>query len=353
MFQDFREKYPSEIISKEFYRKVLKEVNISFRKLGDEECEHCLSFKSHVHDNADEDVPDGFISVGEFAYQSNCDGCKDHQSHMEKAIKLRQEYHDDVEKNLNENERCFAVDMQKVVMLPFMMGVKSCIFTKRLIAYHLTFAPLSGKGYAKERTTGVIWHQELSGRNDEDLVSAYISFLNCSKYRDLKNILFWADNCSAQNKNLTLYTALVYHMCNPSVTLSSITIKYFEPGHTFMAVDSFHHQIETEMCARKKLYDFDDFVSVINKKGVAHVLKANDFTFYQSKLSSAKYVHRHLLDDIAVVQFKKNDTKLYWKNTEDEIFKCGHFLQKKIMESLKEDYGLSTFPELRTSNRCY
>ena len=44
-------------------------------------------------------------------------------------------------------EMIAAVDMQKVVMLPRMPGVKKCIFTKRLIAFHMTFAPLGGRGH--------------------------------------------------------------------------------------------------------------------------------------------------------------------------------------------------------------
>ena len=116
--------------------------------------------------------------------------------------------------------------------------MKSCIFTTRLIAYHLTFVPLGGKRYCKEKTTGVIWHHRISGWN---------AVLNSVKLRDLEDVIFWADNYSAQNKNWVLYTALVYYTCNPSVCLNTITFKYFEPSHTFMAADSFHHQIETEI----------------------------------------------------------------------------------------------------------
>jgi len=34
-----------------------------------------------------------------------------------------------------------SVDMQKVIMLPRLPGVKTCVFTWRLVAFHETFAP--------------------------------------------------------------------------------------------------------------------------------------------------------------------------------------------------------------------
>lgn len=39
--------------------------------------------------------------------------------------------------------------MQKVIMLPGITGVKAALFTKRLIVFHETFAPLGGQGNGK------------------------------------------------------------------------------------------------------------------------------------------------------------------------------------------------------------
>ncbi|KAL5259987.1 hypothetical protein ACHWQZ_G010188 [Mnemiopsis leidyi] len=55
------------------------------------------------------------------------------------------------------------------------------------------------------------------------------------------NIAIWLDNCSGQNKNWTIFTTLACFMgerCEE--TPVTITLKYFEAGHTFMAADSFH-----------------------------------------------------------------------------------------------------------------
>ena len=46
-----------------------------------------------------------------------------------------------------------------------------------------------------------------------------------------------------------------------------ITLKYFEPGHTFMSADSFHHQVEQKMQKKKRLEDFQDFVDIVDTCG--------------------------------------------------------------------------------------
>ena len=82
-----------------------------------------------------------------------------------------------------------------------------------LTTYHLTFAPLGGKTHSKEKPTGVIWYDEISGRKDEDVTSGYIKLLK--SLRDVRDVLISADNCSSQNKCWILHTALVFYPNSP------------------------------------------------------------------------------------------------------------------------------------------
>ena len=63
------------------------------------------------------------------------------------------------------------------------------------------------------------------------------------------------DNCSDQNKNWILYTLFVNEANLINVTINETVMKYFEPGHTFMSADSFHHKVEQGM-KKKKLKIF-------------------------------------------------------------------------------------------------
>ena len=55
----------------------------------------------------------------------------------------------------------------------------------------------------------VLWHEALRGRGAENIVDSLFSVITVTSERDVKSFIFWMDNCSGQNKNRVLYTALV------------------------------------------------------------------------------------------------------------------------------------------------
>jgi len=121
-------------------------------------------------------------------------------------------------------------------MLPRMDNFKAAIFTKRVIAFNESFVPIGPR--SSIRPLAVIWHEEISGRKQEDLTSCYYAFFLF--YKDMKKITIWLDNCSAQNKNWCLFTFLIYMMNSQELETMVIDIFYFQPGHSFMSADSFH-----------------------------------------------------------------------------------------------------------------
>ncbi|CAH1998862.1 unnamed protein product [Acanthoscelides obtectus] len=58
MFEDYKKRYPDYICSYEKYRKILKAKNISFAKLGNEECELCESYHMHNSEHKAESLSD-------------------------------------------------------------------------------------------------------------------------------------------------------------------------------------------------------------------------------------------------------------------------------------------------------
>ena len=45
-----------------------------------------------------------------------------------------------------EDELFLSADMQKVILLPRLLGFKLCLFTKRVVVINESFAPISTKG---------------------------------------------------------------------------------------------------------------------------------------------------------------------------------------------------------------
>ena len=112
--------------------------------------------------------------------------------------------------------------------------------------------------------------------------AAEITFVDVSwPPSDFRKVMLWADNCSGQNKSWWLFGALVKEVSKVNGTVVVVTVKFFEPGHTFMSADSFHSQIEKGIKKKKKLRDFLDLADGVNEKGEALVLKFDDF--YQVK----------------------------------------------------------------------
>ena len=88
-------------------------------------------------------------------------------------------------------------------MLPHLPGVKTSVFTRRLVRFHETFAPLGGKRAGRDKQPiGVVWHEAIAGRQAEDVMSTYDKVIQDRAYRDCENFTFWVDNCAAQNKKL-------------------------------------------------------------------------------------------------------------------------------------------------------
>ena len=146
-------------------------------------------------------------------------------------------------------------------------------------------------------------------------------------------ITLWVDNCSTQNKNWTLFTTLCQLVNDSTNKCEMITLKYFEPGHTFMAADAFHKRVEDEMRKMKNVFDFEDFKNCIAAQGIAIEMLADDFYDYKSKLSKAKDTHYPYLDDVVVVQFRRGSTGMFWKTDMQLVeFKYGDFLQKKFIK---------------------
>ena len=101
-------------------------------------------------------------------------------------------------------------------------------------------------------TIGVKWHKGIAGRNDKNLASTYVEVGSYyHNYRDYQHFVFWVDNCSAQNKNWTLFSALLYIVNQKISNCQSVSMKYFEKDHTFMAADAFHKSIEDGMHTKK------------------------------------------------------------------------------------------------------
>lgn len=312
MYKNFIETHTDVKISWETYRNhVTNVMNISFAKLGHEECETCETFNlhnpAHVKNGCD----------------PSCETCSSYLKHKARYVKARKLYDTDAKKKCTSNEIYASVDLQKVIMLPRMDTFKCTIFCPRLVAYNETFVPL-GQFTNANPVLAVVWHDAVAGRKQEDIVSTFRAYM-LSK-RDADCITLWLDNCSAQNKNWCILTFLVDIINSHDIATTNIILRYFEPGHTFMSADSFHHLVEKNMHKKGKIYDFKDFVEAVAgaKTGKVQVkaMEVSDFLDFKAHVSQKKMKdsegNRVYLKDIVEVMVKRGQSCLFYKTDYDE-----------------------------------
>ena len=208
--------------------------NISFCKLGEEECEVCLALthqqcqninhdetarsNNNESDRLMEDVATAAISESSYSKDGNaisakervekivpgvCSVCDDWLAHIQRANESRNAYRTDADTFHDPEDGIFymSADMQKVIMLPRLPGVKTAVFTRRIIAYHETFAPLqptketikqwkaTDNNFKQFKPLGVVWSEAIQGRFDEDVASFVHKCLHDPLYRQAKHVI--------------------------------------------------------------------------------------------------------------------------------------------------------------------
>ena len=84
------------------------------------------------------------------------------------------------------------------------------------------------------------------------------------------------------------------------------------------------------------MYDFQDFVDCVNDKGAVILMHPEDFIDFQNEKRSAKDVHCHLIADISEAQFRRNETKIFWKSSfAGQDYKESEFLKLKFRKQCK------------------
>lgn len=315
MYNFFKEEFPEFDVSYETYRKTLSDKNIHFTKLGHEECELCEIQKIHQADHSEKQIDD------------KCDECNKWLIHDEKNKEARKYYQECAQNIYDSKTLCMSVDLQKIIMLPRLECFKSVVFTNRLITYNETFVPV-GKNQINAAPLSVIWHEGIRERNKEDIISTYHQFF--LYHKDYEKIILWLDNCCAQNKNWAFISYLPYIVNSSLIKAEVIEVNYFEPGHTFMSADSFHHQIELSMKKKGRICDFPDFALAVEgagKKVNLKIMNIDDFFHFIDYTSVKKRNFNHdktervYLTNIVQLEVNRGTKDLKYKTAYSGDFK--------------------------------
>jgi len=318
MHADFIQKHDTSKCSYETYRKIFAKLHISFAEPEVDKCDDCAFYE---HSAATDELK------------------AEWELHRERASAAREAYRHDSTHNWPDTTAVFAVDLQKVLLLPRMPDLKSCIFTSRLVVFNETFAMMGSQN--KKVHYLALWNESIAGRSRCDIASAFYRIFQ--KERDCQEFIFWLDNCSAQNKNWVLYSMLLTLINRPKSSSGpqSIILRYLVPGHTHMAADSIHGHIEKAMRQKKNIFDMEDLVQVLGSAvhGV-QVLQMNfgDFLEWDNLCRTRTRSNDiPLFRDIVEAKFMKGERKLLYKTSyaEEDYKKCD-ILKAKVKLALPQ-----------------
>lgn len=232
----------------------------------------------------------------------------------------------------------------QVIQLPRLDGLKTVVFSQRVLAYNETFAPVG----AYTRNFSVIaclWPEYISGRSSNDILSCFHRVF--VYYGHLKKLILWLDNCSAQNKHWNLFQHVVLLLNNLDIALEEVELKYFEPGHTFMSADSFHAAVEASM-RQERIITFEDFKTAVAKATKnAKIMDMETSDFFQTELTVKQYTlnqkhPRPYIENIRKIVFQKGRYEVGYSDTVDatELVYCSLLSKKqqKLIASIDFDF---------------
>lgn len=148
---------------------MLKRLNISLNQPKADECEDCFNFQQDLSIHNEES--DVFIA---------------YTLHKNKANKANEEYKRDSNKIEIEATRYYSMDLQKVILIPYMPNIKSSYFVSRLVVFNETFATITKSSIFNSYC--VLWHEAINGRKAENLTDAIIRIIDIE--RDVKKNSF-------------------------------------------------------------------------------------------------------------------------------------------------------------------
>ena len=304
--------------SYETYRKIFRKQRISFGSPKADVCDLCIWGERHRLTKHGPNMP-------------ACIDCGKLCLHQKYVVTGRAEYKSDKKRDLPESTAIFAVDMQKVLLLPVMHG-KAYYFVSRLVCFNETFASLRNS-----TDTCVLWHEAIAGRNGSDVSSSFALIIRRFSDR-IQDFIFWADNCAPQNKNWILFSSLI-QLVNSPAGPASVTMKYLEPGHTFMKADSIHGCIGRKLKEDPVLYDFLDLTNLVRQSKLEMTvlpMTPGDILPLSSSRSSNRGLPK--LRSLKSVKFQRGSGSMFYKFSHD----AASFFSRPFL-------SVSMIPELPSS----
>lgn len=203
-------------VSQKIFERIVEDMNLSFFKPRKDQCDLCLGHKN------------GLIDDDIWQEHSQLKDCAREAKEMDKNSCLN-----------NPKLVVVTMDLQAVLLCPKSMS-SATYYKRKLSVHNFTLYNLATKD-----TVCYTWHEGQGGLEADEFATIVINYLE-SLSSDVKEVIFWSDGCTYQNRNSTLSSAIYQFVTSTKNTnIRVIHQKYLVRGHTQMECDSVHSAIES------------------------------------------------------------------------------------------------------------
>ena len=142
---------------------------------------------------------------------------------------------------------------------------KETAFNRRLTVSHETLAPL-GDATAEKPVISAIWQGAVAGRTGCEVTDAVLRLQNAPQLPsdEYEHLVILLNNCTGQNKNYIMFSTLYVTIRTGIIPFSTLTLKFFIPGHSFMSADAFHAAVERNIKKNRVHLNIQEFAAIFS-----------------------------------------------------------------------------------------
>lgn len=238
----YKKTYPDSVSFSRFRSCFLKDLNLRFKKPQKDTCLRCDSFKAKKS---------GVNSEQTALLEQQ------HKDHLDHAHTLRNQMKKDLTlAKTNDSIETLTFDLEKTHCLP-RLPTNIVYYKRQLNLYNQGIhCGSSGKGYF------YIWLEHEAGRGTQEVGSCLKKFIIEHLKSGVTHLILWADSCGGQNRSIKMVLMLMYILQN-HVTLQKITLRFLQPGHTYLPNDSEFGDVECSLKSNNRLYTPEDYINVM------------------------------------------------------------------------------------------
>lgn len=167
-----------------------------------------------------------------------------------------------------------------------------------------------------------VWVEGDAGRGSQEVGSCLVRFIKNHLDKDVEDLVLWSDSCGGQNRNIKIVTMLKA-VLNGHPTLKTITLKFLEPGHSFLPNDTDFSKIEYQLKYHERIYTPEEYINVMKickKLKPLRVYRMQKQDFISVSKFEKKIVSRKTFTTKEKVNWLRTKEILLKKEAEHSIF---------------------------------